>query len=108
LLNQLPYREPDRLVKIAETDPDTRTPETVDYTTTYDLRQRSHSFENLSLFRDASAALVEQGHPELLQGMRVGYDYFDTLKVRMQLGRGFLPEEDQPNTRYEVVLSHGL
>ncbi|HUJ31902.1 MAG TPA: ABC transporter permease [Candidatus Acidoferrum sp.] len=108
LLNQLPYRDPDQLVKIAEMDRDTGLPETVDYTTTYDLRQRSHSFQSLSLFRDAAGAIVEQGHPELLQAMRVSYDYFDTLKVRMQLGRSFLPEEDQPETRYEVILSHGL
>ena len=59
LLNQLPYREPDRLVKIAETDPDTRTPETVDYTTTYDLRQRSHSIDLHHALRIAVARLRE-------------------------------------------------
>ena len=40
--------------------------------------------------------------------MRVGYDYFDTLGVRMQLGRNFTPEEDTPQTRFEAILSHGL
>lgn len=108
LLNQLPYREPDRLVKIAESDHDTPLPETVDFTTIYDLRQRSHLFQTMSLFRDGGGAIVEQGYPELLQGMRVGYDYFDTLGVKMHLGRGFLAEEDQPETRSEAILSHGL
>ncbi|HKD83962.1 MAG TPA: ABC transporter permease [Terriglobales bacterium] len=108
LLDQLPYRDPGRMVKFSEASPDTPLPETIDYTTTYDLRQRSRSFESMSLFRDGAGAIVEQGQPELIEGMRVGYDYFDTLGVKMLLGRGFLAEEDQPETRYEIVLTHGL
>jgi putative ABC transport system permease protein len=108
LLNQLPYGEPDRLVKIAESDPDIVRPETVDYTTTHDLRQRSRSFESLSLFRDSAGALAQEGNPELLEGMRVSYDFFDTLGVHMQLGRSFLAEEDRPESRYAVILSHGV
>jgi putative ABC transport system permease protein len=91
LLNQLPYCDPGRLVKIAESDPDKPIPETIDLTTTFDLRQRSKSFQSMSLFRDGASAIVEQGHPELLDGLRVNYDYFDTLGVQMPLGRGFLP-----------------
>jgi putative ABC transport system permease protein len=108
LLNQLPYRDPGRLVKIAESDPDNPLPETIDFTTTYDLRHRSHSFESMSLYRDGAGAIVEQGQPELLDGMRVGYDYFDTLGVKMHLGRSFLSDEDQSETRYEAILSNGL
>jgi len=108
LLDQLPYGDPGRLVKVAASEPDTPLPETIDFTTTYDLRQRSRLFQSLSLYRDGSAAIVEQGTPELLQGLRVGYDYFDTLGTRMRLGRAFLPEEDRPETRYEAILSYGL
>ena len=108
LLDQLPYRDPSRLLKIAESDPDTPVPETIDFTTAHDLRERSHSFEHMSLFRDAAGAIIEHGEPELLSGMRVGYDFFDTLGVKMQLGRTFTAEEDTPQTRSEVILSHGL
>lgn len=108
LLDQLPYREPSRLLKIGEGDPDNPIAETIDFTTAHDLRERSRSFERMTLFRDGGGAIVEHGEPELLSGMRVGYDYFDTLGVRMQLGRTFRPEEDTPQTRYEAVLSHGL
>src|SRR5579872_3888348 len=108
LLRPLPYRDPGRLVKVAERSPDDKDPVNVDFTTTSDLRSRSRSFEHLSLYRDASAALVTNGIPELLAGLRVGYDYFDTLGVRMQLGRSFLLEEDRPDRRYEMVLTHGL
>jgi len=108
LLNQLPYRDPDRLVKIAESDPDNPLPETIDFTTTSDLRAHSHSFESISLFRDGDLALVEQGKPELLEGLRVGSDYFDTLGLQMQLGRSFVADEDHPETRFEAILTHGL
>jgi putative ABC transport system permease protein len=108
LLNQLPYRDPDRLVKFAESDPDNPLPETIDFTTTNDLRERSHSFESMSLSRDGDVAIVEQGKPELLEGLRVNFDYFDTLGVTMQIGRAFHADEDQPDTRYEAILTHGL
>lgn len=108
LLKPLPYRDPGRLVKVAEADPDTPDPETVDFTTTSDWRTRSRSFDSLSLYRNAAGAIVENGRPELLEGMRVSYDYFDTLGVRMHLGRAFLPEEDRPDSRYQVILTHSL
>ena len=108
LLNQLPYREPDRLVELGEADSGEKRAETIGYTTAYDWRRLSHSFESMSLYRDAAGAIVERGEPELLQGMRVNYDFFDTLGIRMQLGRGFLPEEDRPDRRHEVILTHGL
>ncbi|SPE38296.1 conserved membrane hypothetical protein [Candidatus Sulfopaludibacter sp. SbA6] len=108
LLNQLPYRQPGRLVALGEADSGEQRPETIGYTTAYDWRRLSHSFESMSLYRDAAGAIVERGEPELLQGMRVGYDFFDTLGIPMQLGRGFLPEEDRPDRRYEVILSDGL
>ena len=108
LLNQLPFRDPERLVKIAEADPDTSDPETIDFTTTYDLRERNQFFESISLFRDGDVAMAEQEHPEVLEGLRVNYDYFDTLGVKMQLGRAFVADEDHPQTRYEAILSHGL
>jgi putative ABC transport system permease protein len=108
LLNQLPFRDPEKLVKIAESDPDTPLPETIDFTTTHDLRERTKLFESISLFRDGDVAIVEQGQPELLEGLRVSYDYFDTLGIKPQLGRSFLAEEDHPETRYEAILTHGL
>ena len=108
LLNQLPFRDPERLVKIAEADSDTSDPETIDFTTTYDLRERNQFFESISLFRDGDVAMVEQGQPEVLEGLRVNYDYFDTLGVKVQLGRAFIADEDHPQTRYEAILSHGL
>jgi predicted permease len=108
LLNQLPYRQPDRLVALGEDDSGEKRPETIGYTTAYDWRRLNHSFESMSLYRDATAAIVERGEPELLSGLRVNYDFFNTLGVPMHLGRTFLPEEDRPDRRFEIILSYGL
>jgi putative ABC transport system permease protein len=108
LLNQLPYRDPDRLVVLGEADQGEKRPGTIGYTTAYDWRRMSHSFTGMSLYRGFSGAMTERGEAELLNGMRVNYDFFDTLGVAMQLGRTFLPEEDRPEGRYEIILSDGL
>jgi putative ABC transport system permease protein len=108
LLNPLPYPDPARLVMVAQSDPDTPQPETVDFTTTHDFRTRSRSFAGLSLYRNTAGAISEGGEPELLRGLRVSYDFFDTLGVKMQSGRAFLPEEDRPDRRQVLVLSHAL
>ncbi|HEV2687008.1 MAG TPA: ABC transporter permease [Bryobacteraceae bacterium] len=108
LLNQLPYGQPERLVALGEADAGETRPETVGFTTAYDWRRLSHSFESMSLYRDGGGAIVERGEAELVRGLRVNYDFFETLGVRMQLGRTFLPEEDRPDRRFELILSHGL
>ncbi|HTS75155.1 MAG TPA: ABC transporter permease [Bryobacteraceae bacterium] len=108
VIDQLPYRDPDRLVAIASASHDTPRPVTVDFTTTHDWRERSHSFESMSLYRFSSGAFVENGEPEVLNGLRVNYDFFETLGVKMELGRAFFREEDRSSTRYELILTHGL
>ena len=109
LLNQLPYRDPDRLVTIAEAEPGTVRPLTVDFTTTYDLRARSRSFESMSLYRGWRSALIGQGDPELMNGLRVNYDYFDTLGVKMRLGRTFAAEDDRADRwNHVLIISDGL
>ncbi len=108
LLEQLPYRQPERLVHIALGNNNEANNITVDFTTTHDWRERSRSFENLSLYRWWSAALIEQETPELVQGMRVSHDFFDALGVPMLHGRSFLKEEDQPDRSNQLILSHAL
>jgi putative ABC transport system permease protein len=107
-LNRLPYRDPDRLVRIAAGAPDGNPPITIDFTTTHDLRERSRSFQSLSLYRGAQGAIVEGATPELIAGMRVNFDYFETLGVSMALGRTFLPAEDHATRRFELILTDGL
>ena len=50
LLNSLPYREPARLVTLAEGDADTRKPTNVSFGAREDWRARNRSFESMALY----------------------------------------------------------
>ncbi len=109
LLNSLPYRDPSRVVAIAETAPDMPDNQLSDAFTAEDWRTRSRSLASMGMYGDASGVLVENGQGEIIRGLRVTSGFFGTLGVTMQLGRDFLPEEDQPDRKFTVViLSHGL
>jgi putative ABC transport system permease protein len=102
LLDALPYHDTDRLVSIVYGRPE------VDYTIADEWRARSKSFSRMSSYRDSLGVLVDGDDAEMLRGLRVSYDFFDTLGVKMELGRTFRLEEDQPGRRSEIILSHGL
>ena len=109
LLNPLPYREPQRLVTLAIVSPDMPDNPLVDPVTVEDWRTRSRSFESISLYGDASSVLMENGQGEIVRGLRVNSNFFDTLGVKMWLGRAFLPEEDRPDRKFTaIILSHGI
>jgi putative ABC transport system permease protein len=108
LLDPLPYAEPDRLAAIAETAAEAPENQGVDYTTFRELRAHTRSFQSMSAFRDGAGTLFENGEPEKLRGLSVDYSFFDTLGVRMHLGRDFLPGEQQVGRRVALILSHRL
>jgi putative ABC transport system permease protein len=108
LLNPLAYGQPDHLVILAERSSNRPENPYVDAVTVEDWKERSHSFENIALYTDMSLVLLENGRAEIIRGLQVNYNFFDTLGVKMQLGRNFLPEEDSPDRNAGVViLSYG-
>lgn len=109
LLDQLRYRDPGLLVMVAEANSRTKDPKTVSFPTAYDWRERSRSFESVSISGDLGGVRpIVGGQAQFLRGLSVTYNYFDTLGVPMCLGRSFLPEEDTPSKKYELILSYGL
>ena len=107
LLRPLPYPEPDRLVMLEENDQEGGHSNT-SFATSKDWSERSQTFESISMVRNWSVTLTGQGAPEMLRGMRVSANYFETLKIKPVLGREFTTDEDRPATRRVVVLSDGL
>ena len=89
LLNPLPYRDSSRVVTLAITAPDMPGNETVDAITPEDQRERSRLVESLSIYGDASTVMVENGQGEIVRGLRVNANFFDTLGVKMQTRAGF-------------------
>jgi putative ABC transport system permease protein len=108
LINPLPYGDPDRLVTIVETDNHTSNPETVSAATFTDISRQSESFEQLSLWGDGSVRLVETDRSDMIRGMVVSANFFDTLGVSMHLGRGFRSGEDRPGREHVLIVTYGM
>lgn len=108
LLNQLPYRDPDRVVALSQRDPTAPGIGRISLWTAQEWRTRASGFASISLYGDASRTLVDNGQAETLRGLRVDHDFFDTLGIRMLLGRGFRADEDGSPRADVVILSHAL
>ena len=109
LVNQLPYRDPDRVVALSQIDPAESAPSSyVGAWIANEWRTRAQSFDSISLYGDCHRILVENGEAEVLRGMEVNHEFFETLGVTMQLGRSFQAAEDGWPRADAIILSHAL
>jgi putative ABC transport system permease protein len=106
LLDSLPYRHPDRLVTLAQGDSKNQNPTKVSYGEFHDWKPRAQSFEQIALYRGWTPAATGDGTPNMVFGLRVTQNFFDTLGVAPHLGRNFIPEEDRPDRWHVVLLSY--
>lgn len=111
LLRPLGYGDEGRLVAIHEVVPRfakfaPRIP--VNAVHFQEWRKSVKAFEQLAMIGGMSVNLTRSGEPERLAAARVSATLFPMLHARMQLGRTFLEEEDQPGRDDVVVLSNGL
>jgi putative ABC transport system permease protein len=109
LLAPLPYRDPDALVAVAETD---RTGEAgnLGYATFLDVRARSRSFAGLCAVSQSTATLLDPSREAArVSAMRVSNGYFEMLGVAPAIGRTFAEAEDRPGAARRVaILSDSL
>src|SRR5215475_4237704 len=91
LLKPLPYRDPERLVKVYELNP----------------VERFQSFPlSPADFQDHQFG---GEHPERLIGARVSYGFFRLFGAEPMLGRAFTQEEEQPGGPTNVaIISHNV
>jgi putative ABC transport system permease protein len=106
LLRPLPFRDPSRLVLIAEKSsfPIIST----SYENYLDWRDQSHSFESMEATRGSSITLTGAGEPERLNVRMATAGLFSMLGSNAQIGRTFLPEEDRAGGTPVALLSYGL
>src|SRR5271170_2054971 len=109
LLQSLPYRDPDRLVRIFFNEPgaglrDVRfsKPELDD------LQTRAGVFEDVSPIIEGSEDLTGAGRPERVEGVNTSFSYFSMLGVIPQIGRLYGPQDFAPGFAPEAVISDGL
>src|SRR5262249_43470301 len=107
LLRPLHYEDPDRLVVLWAAHSQVRR-EVASLPDFVDWREQSRSFERMAATTPLSFSLSNVEEPERLIGEAVTADFFTILRIRPDLGRFFLPEDDRHGAPRVVVLSHGL
>ncbi len=113
LFRPLPFRDPARLVWIANGSPAGGLSGVTSRVSNYrDFRDMNRSFEALTAyfaFSDyGSYTLTETGEPERLIGYGVAQNFFQVLGIQPMLGRAFDDEECKWNGRKAVILGNGL
>src|SRR5690242_3099528 len=109
LLRSLPYRDPDRLVRVFFNEPgvglrDVRFSEPE----LEDLQKRAGVFEDVTPIFEGSEDVIGAGQPERVEGLNGSFSYFSLLGVTPQVGRLFGPQDFAPGFASEVVISDGL
>jgi predicted permease len=112
LIRSLPFRDPGRLVWIANTGTSGLSGATTRIANFEDWKKSNKSFEDLAayfaFFGEGDKVLTSQGEPERLGSVDVSENFFGLLGVQPQLGRLFTSEECKWNGPRAVLLSHGL
>ncbi len=108
LLEQLPYRDPDRVVALGIASGSAPEPAPASFATISDWQAQSHSIESISVYGDSQNVTFENGQARVLRGMRVSWDFFHTLGAQVQMGRTFLPHEELVGYDHEIILTHAL
>jgi putative ABC transport system permease protein len=108
LLQPLPYRDPDRLVAVAETNSAQaaeRVPASAPNFVAWKTQSRTL---DLAAFRPWGFVLTGGGEPERLTGARVSADFFPLLGTTPLAGRTFTAQEDSFGAPHVVLVSEGL
>jgi putative ABC transport system permease protein len=109
-IKPLPYPQSDRLV-IFETQ-DKKHGWTSGGVTSaadfFDFQKQNTLFEQTVAWGGASLNLTGDGLPELIDGGRVSWNFFDTLGAKPILGRTFTADDDRSGAPHVAILSQGL
>lgn len=99
LIQQLPYREPQRLVQVTGYYPKGAVQA---------LQELSRTMDVAAFTTDSEFNWTGQGEALRMKGSAVSASFFSVLGADAQLGRTFLPEEDRPGRERVAVISRRL
>ena len=114
LIRPLPFKDPARLVWMANHTDDTNdmSGKTVQVNYLLEYRKRNQSFEDLAAYMafygPGDAKVIGDGQPERLTSVPVTQNFFPLLGVQPQIGRQFSEEESAWNGPRVVMLSNAL
>ena len=106
LLEPLPYRDPDGVVTIWETNRGGTVRNVIAPGNFVAWRERARTLNHFGMVEPTNLVLMIDGQASNVQGMSVSADVFTALGVNPALGRAYTVEEDFSGHRAVVVLSH--
>ena len=107
LLAPLPYRDPDRLVRLFE-EASTSPHFPFSPADFRDYRAELQTFDGLAAYLRGDLQLGDADAPEQLRGMQVTAGFFGLLGYPPALGREFTADDEIPGRNDGVILSHSL
>src|SRR6186997_1762691 len=106
-LRPLPYREPDRLVRLSSTNvAQNLTRGGFSYSRYVAVQERQQVFSDLALSIGNPFTLTGRGDPEQLIGLQASAGLLPALGLQPAIGRNFSPDEDRPGGEHVVLISH--
>src|SRR5215210_996281 len=103
-LRPLPFKEPDKLIKIWGKLEKHGIPKNwISEPELYDLRENMQSFDGIAAYSTGGVNLTSAGTPERVNTGRVNAQTFTVLGVQPAIGRAFTEEEDVPNSQLVLV-----
>ena len=111
LLKPLPFKNPDRLVRIYEADAKSGFHDNIVDGGSFGVwRSRAHSFEDMAIKMATQYDLAGTSGqlPEVVDAHMASWNLFSMLGVQPALGRFFLASDDRPEANATVVLTWGL
>src|ERR1044072_3625106 len=106
ILNSSNFVEPEHVVALWRTSKEKAQKNSISYLDVQDLRAQSRSFESIAAYKMNGFTLLDHDQAERIQGMRVTANFLSVLKAHPMLGRDFQVEEEKPNSRDVVIISH--
>ena len=109
MLRPLPFAEPDRLVRIWESNVERGWPTfATSHPNFLDWQAQARSFDSLAAWVNSGFTWTMSGDAEIAIGLSATASFLPTLGVTPVLGRNFLPEEDRPGGTRVAILSDGF
>lgn len=109
VLRPLPYRNAGRLVWITGEHPGGHSRFVIEPDYFAYQRQLTGIFESVAAYEPGGTFTFTGGNEAMrINAGAVSYNFFDTLGVRPQIGRVFLPEEDRHNAAHVILLAESF
>ena len=106
MLEPLPYRDPDRIVAVWETNRGGTSRNVIAPANFVAWRERTRTLEHLGMVGPTNLVVIVDGQPSNVSGLTMSADVFTALGVQPALGRAYTVEEDLAGPSTVIVLSY--